>query len=97
MREKMENRLHIEASGVDLRELDNIEFYVRQGACFWEYTPTVISATEMVVIIPFTDAMKLRPGQVRFQLAYTLNGVPDAIEPQFISVGELLKKAGYLP
>ncbi len=97
MREKMENRLHIEVSGVDLRELDNIEFYVRQGACFWQYTPTVVSETEMVVIIPITDAMKLRPGQVLLQFAYTLNGAPDATDPQHISVGDLLKEAGYAP
>lgn len=97
MREKMENRLHIEVSGVDLRTLEDLEFYVRQGTCFWQYAPTVISETEMVVIIPFEDAMKLRPGSVLLQFAYTQAGTPDATDPQSITVGELLKKMGYAP
>ena len=35
MRERIRNELHIEVEGVDLTTVRNIEFYVRQGKCFF--------------------------------------------------------------
>ena len=98
MREKIQNTLKIGCDGIDLTTLSNIEFYVWQQTFFGCYAPTVLSSTEMVVIIPFEDAMKLREGQVELQFAYTdANGVPDASDISNVSVERFLKEAGYDP
>ena len=97
MREKIKNYLHIEVTGLDLTEVTDLEFYVRQGAQFWQYKPTVVSGTEMTVSIPFEDAMLLRKGFAQLQFAFKRNGVPDASEIDTVPVGVLLKEAGYNP
>jgi hypothetical protein len=98
MREKIENRLKITCEDVDLTTLINIEFYVRQARFFGCYSPTVISSTEMVVIIPFEDAKKLHSGKVELQFAFTdANGNPDASDSVVCEVGNLLKEVGYDP
>lgn len=96
MREKIENRLKITCDSVDLTTLTNIEFYVRQANFFGCYVPSVISPSEMVVVIPFEDAKKLRTGNVKLQFAFTdQNGNPDASGVVNMDVGELLKEVGY--
>lgn len=97
MREKIENLLHIEVSGVDLTALTDIEFYVKQGSQFLQYTPLIISATEMVVKIPFDDARCLKQGTALLQFAFTENGTPRASEIEAVNVYDLLKNAGYNP
>ena len=95
MREKIENRLRIICDSIDLIELSNIEFYVRQPYFFGCYAPTVISSNEMMVVIPYDDAKKLRQGTVKLQFAFTdENGNPDASEVVEMNVGELLKEVG---
>ena len=96
MREKIENRLKITCNGIDLTTLTNIEFYVRQANFFGCYDPTVISASEMVVVIPFEDAKKLRTGDVKLQFAFTnKDGNPDASDVVNMKVRDLLKEVGY--
>lgn len=96
MREKIENRLKITCDGIDLTTLTNVEFYVKQGCFFGCYTPEVLSASEMVVVIPYEDAKKLRAGSVRLQFAFVdKNGNPNASDVVEKNVGELLKEVGY--
>lgn len=97
MREKIENLLHIEVSGVDLTTLENIEFYVKQNLRFWQYTPNVISANEMTVKIPFDDAKCLKQGTALLQFAFIEGGTPRASEIETVNVSDLLKNAGYNP
>jgi hypothetical protein len=98
MREKIENRLKISVEGLDLTKVSNIEFYVRQIGFFGCYTPEVISSNEMLVVIPYEDARKLRRGNVDVQFAYVNEtGDPDAVDPVNIPVGVFLKEAGYDP
>ena len=97
MREKIENVLSIEVTGVDLTAITNIEFYVKQDLFFRQYTPTVISASEMTVRIPFEDAKSLKQGTAKLQFAFVDNGTPRASEVESVSVGDLLKNAGYAP
>lgn len=98
MRQRMKNYLEVTANDVDLTTSINIEFYVRQGAFFRQYTPKVTASDKMIVEIPFDDAMKLASGEVRVQFALTdENGTPRATKPKAIPVEELLKEAGYDP
>lgn len=96
MRQRMKNSLHISVKGVDLLTASKIEFYLRQGSFFRQYTPSVISSEEMLVQIPFEDAMKLAGGECRVQFALTDgNGNPVATDPKTVPVDVLLKEAGY--
>lgn len=98
MRQRMENSLLIKVDGIDLTTASNIEFYIRQAGSFFQYTPEVISPEEMLVAIPYEDAMKLTTGECRLQFALTdANGTPLATEVKTVSVGTLLKEAGYAP
>ena len=98
MREKIQNTLKITCPDLDLTTVSNIEFYVRQVNFFGCYSPTVISPSEMVVVIPFEDAYKLKQGNSEVQFAYTdANGTPQATEVNTVSVGDLLKEKGYDP
>ena len=96
MREKIKNTLKITCTDLDLTTVSNIEFYVKQPHFFGCYTPSVVSANEMVVTIPFTDAKRLTTGTVKLQFAFTYeDGTPGASDVVTKEVGELLKGAGY--
>lgn len=98
MREKIQNTLKITCNDVDLTKISNIEFYVRQIGFFGCYVPTIISSNEMVVVIPFEDAKKLREGEVKLQFAFTdENNTPRATGIVIKSVNDLLKEVGYDP
>ncbi len=98
MREKIRNCLKIKCDDIDLTTLTNIEFYVRQMKFFATYAPTVLSQNEMLVVIPFEDAMQLNRGEVRLQFAFTNeDGTPDASEIVVKQVDDLLKEVGYDP
>ena len=98
MREKIENQLKITCEDINLTEISNIEFYVKQFVFFGCYKPTVISPTEMTVTIPFEDAKKLKDGTAELQFAFKdENGNPKASEVVVIKVGDLLKEVGYDP
>lgn len=97
MRTKITNTLSIEVSGVELTQASKLEFYVRQDARFYQYTPTVIDDTHLTVQIPKEDAMRLLPNKpVRLQLALTDgDGNPIATDIVQMTVQELLKETGY--
>lgn len=97
MRRRIENNILITCEDVDLTAVSNIEFYVKQSLFFRQYTPEVISATEMLVTIPFEDAKLLKPGPVSLQFAFTESGTPRASEVVQMAVSDLLKEAGYDP
>lgn len=95
---RIKNHLSVTCDDVDLTTVSNIEFYVKQPGFFRQYTPEVISAGEMLVVIPFEDAMKLRPEEVKLQFAFTdANGIPGRSEKVTRKADELLKEAGYDP
>lgn len=96
MRKKIENRLKITCDDIDLTTVTDIEFYVRQVRFFGHYTPTVVSAHEMLVIIPSEDAKKLCRGKVELQFAFTdADGNPDSSEITELEVGDFLREVGY--
>jgi hypothetical protein len=98
MREKIQNTLKIACKGLDLTTISNIEFYVTQTGFYGCYVPEVVSPTEMVVIVPFEDAKRLKRGKVELQFAFTdANGIPNAVDPIEEDVGKLLKGMGYDP
>lgn len=100
IRQRIKNTLSITCDGIDFSTISNIEFYVSQGKHFFrQYTPTVVSGSEMVVAIPFEDAQELHAGNVvRLQFAFTdADGNARASDVVDISVGALLKEAGYAP
>lgn len=97
MRSKIENLLNINVCGIDLTTLTNIEFYVKQGTVFFQYTPQVLDASNMLVTIPYEDALTLIPNlQAKLQFAFTDNndnvGASDATA---VIVSDLLKLEGY--
>lgn len=98
MREKILNTLKITCDDLDFTTVSNIEFYVRQVGFSGCYTPRVVSSHEMVVTIPFEEAMKLRCGKAELQFAFTdCNGTPAASDVLKIDVDDLLKEEGYAP
>ena len=99
MREKIKNTLKITCTDIDLTQISNIEFYVRQENFFGLYAPSVISQHEMVVIIPFEDAKKLRHNNVvELQFAFTdADGNHDASDVVNKKVKDLINEVGYAP
>jgi hypothetical protein len=98
MREKIENQLLITCEGMDLTTVSDIEFYVRQSDFFASYGVNVLSPTEMLVVIPFKDAMKLATDKVELQFAFVdKNGVPRASNVVTKTIKEFLNEAGYDP
>lgn len=97
MREKIRNALSVEVTGADLTKATKLQFWIKQGALFFEYAPQVVDQTHLLVIIPFADAMQLDPGKsARLQLALTdADGNPQAADIVSQPVKELLKEAGY--
>lgn len=98
IRSKIRNQLKITCADIDLTTLTNIEFFVKQLGFFRYYTPTVLSSTEMAVVIPYQDAMDLTKGTVDLQFAFKdAEGNPDASEIVTTNVKDLLKEVGYDP
>lgn len=98
MRRNIKNYLWVTCNDVDLTSVQNIEFWIKQGSLFFQYVPEVLSESEMIVRIPFEDAKKLSAADCRLQFAFTdESGTPRATEIERISVGDLLKEAGYDP
>ena len=98
IREKIQNQIKVTCEDVDLTKIADIEFYVKQLSFVGTYTPDVISEHEMVVTIPFEDAMRLMRGKAKLQFAFVdENGVPRASDPIEVDVTELLKGEGYDP
>mgnify|MGYP006991655040 CR=1 FL=1 len=101
MTENRRNILQIipkDKTAIDFTKISRIEVYLRQGALFRQYTPTVVDAETMIVEIPFEDAMQLTPGRVTLQFAYTdEHGEPQNSRERVVPVGNLIKQEGYNP
>lgn len=99
MRQRIENFVKVSCKGLDLTTITDIELTIKQGTLLeLVYYPTVIDESTMAFVLPFEDAMRLNATSVRLQFAYTdENGIPDAIDPVTVPVGELLNEAGYNP
>ncbi len=97
MRSKIENTLNIHVCGVNLTELQNIEFYIRQGTQFFQYTPEIIDYNNMIIKMPYKDAMQLLPNvKAKLQFAFTdNNGNSNASDIIEMLVQDLLKSEGY--
>nr|DAH37826.1 MAG TPA: hypothetical protein [Caudoviricetes sp.] len=97
MRRLIRNALQVECTGIDFTKVTKIEFYLKQGELFFQYSPTVTDATHLLVDIPKADASQLtRKADVKLQFAFTdANGVPDASDIVSVLVDDLLKEAGY--
>jgi hypothetical protein len=94
--QKIANALSVEVDGTDLTKATKIEFYVRQGCSFFQYEPTVVDETHLLVKIPYADAMRLQASTVRLQLALTDgDGNPMAAEIVQTDAKKFLKEAGY--
>lgn len=96
MRQRIQNDLLITVNGVDLNDVSDLEFYLKQGYLFFEYTPIVYSSNEILVRIPLKDALKLKNTAVDLQLAFkNSNGNPMASDVVSCPVKQLLKEVGY--
>ena len=99
MQQRIKNKLHLTVEGADLTGATKLELYVKQGIrTFFQYEPEILSSAELLVTIPYEDAMRLMCSACQLQLAFTdANGNPQATEPKEVSVGVLLKEMGYDP
>jgi hypothetical protein len=98
MRQKIENHMLIMCDDVDLTTLSHLELYMTQDNLFFQYTPTVKSAHELLVTVPVGDAERLKKTSVRIQLAFTdASGTPNASCIAVVPVDELLKESCYDP
>ena len=96
MFQKIANALSVGVEGTDLTKATKLEFYVRQGCSFFQYEPTVVDETHLLVKIPYADAMRLQASTVRLQLALTDgDGNPMAAEIVQTDAKRFLKEAGY--
>lgn len=98
MRKLIANQIPIKCNDVDFTTSTDIEVYIRQGSNFFQYTPTVIDAHNIVVDMPFADAKTLEVGSVVLQWALTdSDGKPVSPDPIIIEVGDFIKSDGYNP
>lgn len=98
MIQNVTNYLLCEVEGIDLTTVINIEFYVRQGHLFFQYTPEVLSEDTMAVVIPMRHARSLKAGTVDLQFAFTdeySNAWSSSVVT--VEVERFLKEAGYEP
>lgn len=98
MRAKIENNLIIEVCSIDLTKLKNIEFYIKQGELFFQYTPQIIDEHRMTIKISYDEAMQFSPDtNAESQFAFTdIFGNKGASEITKIPVDDLINNDGYL-
>lgn len=98
MRQRIENKITIDVTGADdLTTVSNLVIWIYQPLAKLEYTPMVVSAEQLLVTIPFEDAMKLRSeNTAEIQIAYTdADGNKKASDIVTIAVKRLLDEEGY--
>lgn len=90
------NKLSVYVKGAGLTSATKLEFYIRQGALFLEYTPTAIDDENLVVNVPKEDADKFLRGKILCQLVFTdKDGNSRASQVKADEVVGLLKEEGY--
>lgn len=97
MKQKMRNTLCIYIYGIDLTKCSNIKFYMQQDSSeFPEYNGIAYSKNQLIVEIPYDDAMKLSCGTVEAQVCMQDEfGNSRATNVMTIPVEELIAKNGY--
>lgn len=101
--QRIENNLAVRVKGADLTGATNLEFYVKQGVdLFIQLTPKIVRVsegdTDLLVVVPYEEAMKLRQSECELQLAWTdANGQPCHTPARMMPVEKFLKEAGYDP
>lgn len=97
MYQKIKNNLLVSVEGADLTKAKKIVFYVRQERLHLTYTPVVVDAGTMIILIPKADADRLKhdiPAELQF--AYTdedNNDIPS--KKVVVNVDELINPEGY--
>lgn len=101
IRQRIQNKTVIDLDGsVDLTTSSDVTVWVKQGSLELKYTnPTVVTATQMTLTIPFADAMKLDATvHCTIQAAgLDSNYVPWSTDPVIVDVGEFIAEEGYNP
>lgn len=81
---------------VDFSKATNILFGIRQRPSLYLEYPGVLVDGQLLVAIPFEDAMKLAVTTTKVQLFWTsADGRKHATAVSTISVEELIREAGY--
>ena len=96
MKQKMRNTLCIYIYGIDLTKCSNFEFCLEQDNIQLNYDAVAHTSNQLVVEIPYDDAMKLEKGCARCQ-AYMQDeyGNSRATNVMTLQVEELIAKDGY--
>lgn len=94
--QRMPNTLPIEVENLDLTQVEDPVVIIDQVGNFHvRKVPAIVSSSEMYVTLTFEESMKLNARDCRIQFAWTLDGIENATDPQFISVREFIDKDGY--
>lgn len=94
--QKMPNTLLIEVINLNLLEItEPVVILTQPGVFHVRKVPEILKEDLMVIRLTYDEAMQLKPRDCKLQFAWTLNGLPDASDPQFISVREFIDEVGY--
>lgn len=85
------------SSDAQLTSATKIQVFVTQGTTEFVYDiDPAVSDTELDVMIPYADAMKLNKGSVKVQIAWTdSSGTPIKTKPKTLTVDEFIYSGGY--
>ena len=100
MIQRMKNKVVISLDDVQLDAVSDVEVTFDQKMSGVELTYKgdqieILSESELAVIIPKEDAMKLLDKPIRYQVMYMEDGFPKATKIYRMPVDELLKDDGY--
>lgn len=83
---------------IDLTNASDIEVYIKQTSSSSEYRyedAVAVSANEIEVLVPQEDALTLRIGACKIQVAWTENGAVRKTEVKTVPVSEFIWEDGY--
>ena len=100
MIQRMKNKVAISLDDVQLDAVSDVEVTFDQKMSGVELSYKgdqieILSESELAVIIPKEDAMKLLDKPIRYQVMYMEDGFPKATKIYRMTVDELLKDDGY--
>ena len=100
MIQRMKNKVVISLDDVQLDAVSDVEVTFDQKMSGVELSYKgdqieILSESELAVIIPKEDAMKLLDKPIRYQVMYMEDGFPKATKIYRMPVDELLKDDGY--
>lgn len=98
MRRGIRNSVSARIAGMDLTECSDIVLFIEQNGGVSTFAGTAQTSDPEVAVfsIPKADAVRLRKGYARVQVALTDgNGMPRSHDPIEVLIGNLLKEEGY--